>query len=213
MVDSATREIIGRRVHVIGNSCSGKSTVGTRLARAIEVPLVELDQLNWEPNWVALHMANPRELERRIAEATAGNGWVVAGSYRGFCQRTFWPRLESVVWLDPPLALLVWRVLIRSWRRWRSKELLWGTNYERFWPQLMLWRGDDSLLWWILSQHRRKRRAMISDGSDPRWSHVRFIHLRSTAEIERFLRPLEETSRVADAAVPKEGGTGKKHSP
>ena len=96
---------IGRRIHVIGNSCSGKTT----LASLLNVPFVELDALNWQPNWVGLHAVNPEAFEKRIKHATRGDGWVVAGSYFGFSQRTFWPKLETLIWLDLPLYLLIWR--------------------------------------------------------------------------------------------------------
>ena len=46
---------IGRRIHVIGNSCSGKSTLGATLA--FRVPFVELDAINWHPRWVGLNVA------------------------------------------------------------------------------------------------------------------------------------------------------------
>jgi cytidylate kinase len=35
----------GTRIHVTGNSCSGKSTLGERLAEALGVPFIELDAL------------------------------------------------------------------------------------------------------------------------------------------------------------------------
>lgn len=57
---------IGRRVHVIGNSSSGKTTLAMRLARALDADFVELDALNWLPNWVGLYDSNPQELERRF---------------------------------------------------------------------------------------------------------------------------------------------------
>lgn len=183
-----TPSALGRRIHVIGNSCSGKSTVGERLARALGAAFVELDALNWEPGWVGLNAADPERFERRIREATAPESWVVAGSYARFAQRVFWERLQTVVWLDLPLTRLVLRLLRRSWRRWRTKELLWGTNRERFWPQLMFWRKEESLLWWIVTQHQRKRRDMLSCMMDPRWRHIRFIRLTSTSEIETFLQ-------------------------
>lgn len=53
---------VGRRIHVIGNSCAGKSTLGQRLARALDVPFVELDALNWQPGWVGLNATDPDEL-------------------------------------------------------------------------------------------------------------------------------------------------------
>ena len=186
--------LIGRRVHVIGNSASGKSTLAARLATALDADFVELDALNWLPNWVGLNETNPAELERRIRCATLGEAWVVAGSYAAYSQRVFWPRLDTVVWLDLPMPLLLWRVLRRSWRRWRRRELLWGTNVERFWPQLALWRGEESLVYWIVTAHARKRRAMLSYMADPRWSHIRFVRLRSVDAVNAFASAVESVS-------------------
>ncbi|HVK40672.1 MAG TPA: adenylate kinase [Candidatus Kapabacteria bacterium] len=183
---SAAAEGIGRRIQILGNSCAGKSTLGAELSRSLGLPLVELDALNWLPGWVGLNETDPQEFERRIREATAGDAWVVAGSYAAFTRRAFWDRLETVIWLDLPMSLLLARVLARSWRRWRTKELLWGTNYESFFDHFKLWRGDDSLIWWIVTQHARKRRSMLRLQSAPEWSHIRFIRLRSLAEIREF---------------------------
>ncbi len=105
---------IGNRIHVIGNSSSGKSTLAARLAGALDAPLVELDAINWRPGWVGLNTTDPEELKRRIREATRGERWVVAGSYTRISQEIFWPRLDTVVWLDLPLPLLVWRFLRRT---------------------------------------------------------------------------------------------------
>ncbi|MXY47809.1 MAG: adenylate kinase [Gemmatimonadetes bacterium] len=182
---------LGSRVHVTGNSCSGKSTLGRRIASALDVPHVELDALNWEPGWVSLAEKDPEELERQISDATSGDGWVVSGSYMGFSMRTFWSRVETVVWLDLPVHRLLWRVLVRSWKRSRSKELLWGTNYERFWPQLKVWNREDSLVWWIVTQQGRKRRRMRACMEDLEWRHIAFVRLGSNAEIEAFLRTVK----------------------
>lgn len=185
---SSRQFLIGQRIHIIGNSCSGKSTLGIRLAQTLDVPFVELDALNWEPGWVGLNGTNPEEFERRIQHATQGDGWVVAGSYSGFSQRVFWHRLETVIWLDLPLPQLVWKMLVRSWKRWRSQELLWGTNREQFWPQLMVWRKDESLLWWIVTQHQKKRRRLLAWSANSRWQHIRFVRLRSYEEVELYLK-------------------------
>ena len=186
---------IGRRVHVIGNSTSGKSTLAERLARALDADFVELDALNWLPGWVGLNETDPDELERRFQHATRGDAWVVAGSYSAYAQRVFWSRLDTVIWLDLPLRLLLKRFFNRSWRRWRRRELLWGTNLERFWPQFALWRGTDSLLYWILTQHARKRRVTLAWMADPRWAHIRFVRLTSVSEVETFAGAVEASVR------------------
>lgn len=182
-----TQPTLGRRIHVIGNSGSGKSTLAATLAARLDVPFVELDALNFLPGWIGLNETAPEEFARRIREATSGDGWVVAGSYAAFTKREFWDRVETVIWLDMPMPLLLSRVLVRSWRRWRSRELLWGTNYESFWGQFMIWRGGDSLIYWIVTQQRRKRRSMLAAQADARWAHIRFIRLRSPSEVRAFL--------------------------
>jgi adenylate kinase family enzyme len=193
---------IGQRIHVIGNTCTGKSTLAAELARAVGAPAVELDALNWLPGWIGLNETDPAAFERRIAEATAGAGFVVAGSYESFSQKVFWPRLETVVWLDLPLRVILPRVLRRSWRRSRSGELLWGTNRERFWPQLRVW-SHDSLLWWAMTQQQRKRRRMLACMADPRFAHIRFVRLTSGREVEAFRRDVVTAcgSRSPDAGA------------
>lgn len=182
---------IGRRIQVMGLTCAGKSTVGQRLARALGVPFVDMDALSWQPGWVALAATDPAQLARRLREATAGDGWVVAGDYTAVTQPVLWGRLQAVVWLDPCLPRVLWRVLARSWRRWRSQELLWGTNRERFWPQLMVWRREESLIWWAVARHGRKRRRMDGFRADPKWQHIRFVRLASFARAEALVRRVE----------------------
>lgn len=184
-----------RRIQVMGNSSAGKSTLAEQLAGMLEVPFVELDALNWEPDWVGLNVADPDAFDQRLRDATAGDGWVVAGSYTSFSQRAFWDRLQTVIWLDLPRPVLLWRVIRRSWRRWRQRELLWGTNYEKFWPQFFVWRKSESLIWWIWTQHQRKRQDMLRMMADPRWRHVHFVRLLSAQEVQAFLRFMESPSR------------------
>ncbi len=182
--------ILGTRIHVIGNSCSGKSTLAAELGAALDLSVVELDALNWLPGWVGLNATDPDELRRRINEATSGERWVVAGSYAGFCADTCWPRLQTMIWLDLPRSLLIRRVLMRSWKRWRSGELLWGTNRENFWNQLKIWNKEDSLIWWIWTQAEHKRRSMVARMSDARYGHIRFVRLTSPKEVLEFRRAL-----------------------
>ena len=89
------------------------------------------------------------------------------------------------------VRICVWRIIRRTWRRWRTRELLWGTNYERLWPNFMVWRKD-SLLYWSVTQHVRKRNAMLAYQTDPRWSHIRFVRLTSRREVATFLAAVSE---------------------
>jgi adenylate kinase family enzyme len=183
----ATPELpIGRRIAVIGTTSSGKSTLGARLAELLEVPFVELDALFWKPGWVE---SSDEEFFPKIVEATSGDEWVVAGSYSR-TRELYWSRLDTVIWLDLPLALSVVRIVRRSWRRSRNRELLWGTNYERFWPQLKVW-SQDSLINWAVTSRRRARQRNFEAMADPRWSHLRWLQFRSQREVDEFVTILD----------------------
>jgi len=188
--------VIGQRIQIIGNSCSGKSTLAAELGQILGLPVVELDALNFEPGWIATSETQPDEFERRVVEATRGDRWIVAGSYSKFTKRLLWDRLDCVIWLDLPRPLLLARVIVRSWRRHRSRELLWGSNRERFWPQLAVWRQQDSLVWWIWTQHHPKRARMLADRVDPRFGHIRFHRLDSLREIRAFVESIAADHQV-----------------
>jgi len=69
-----------RRVSVVGSTGSGKTTFARELARVRGVPFVELDALNWGPNWT---MVDEAIFRARIDDATSGDDWVVDGNYGG----------------------------------------------------------------------------------------------------------------------------------
>ena len=176
-----------RRIQIVGSSNAGKSTLAAQLASETGYPLVELDALNFKPGWQGRSQHEPDEFRRLIREATVGDSWIVAGNYTVFSQEITWPRADVIVWLDLPLSLLTVRMLCRSWKRWRTQELLWGTNRERFWPQLRVWHSD-SLFNWLWLNYRRYRENLIDAQQDERWKHLRFVHLKSRKEVARFLR-------------------------
>lgn len=176
----------GQRILVWGNSCSGKSTLASQIAGKLGCPMVELDALNWLPDWVGLNQTDPARLEARMAQATRGHQWVVAGSYTAQAKIAIWPRLDMVIWLDLPRPLLLYRCLRRCWQRSRRKTLLWGTNQESFMQHLKVWQGEDSLLWWVFTQHNRKRRQTLGYIADGTWRDIAVVRITSLAQLRAF---------------------------
>jgi adenylate kinase family enzyme len=67
------------RISVVGTSATGKTTFAKRLAAALSVRHVELDDLHFESGW--REVPND-EFLARIATAISGpGGWVVDGNY------------------------------------------------------------------------------------------------------------------------------------
>jgi adenylate kinase family enzyme len=142
------------RINVIGTSCAGKSTFAAQLAARLDVPHVELDVLHWEPGWVEI---SDDIFRRRVAAATDGEGgWVVDGNY-SIAREIFWSRVDTIVWLDYGLPLVLWRAIMRTLRRAIRRESCCNGNRESFWRAF----SRDSIIWWVISTHHRRRREFL----------------------------------------------------
>ena len=123
-----------RRVVVIGTTGSGKSTLAERLSEQTGLRVVELDALFWGRDW----QGAPVELFRhRVERETRDDGWIVVGNYSQV-RDLVWRPADTLVWIDLPLSVVMWRLLRRTIRRTMTKEDLWGTgNREILRPFLL----------------------------------------------------------------------------
>ncbi len=169
------------RIHVIGTSGSGKTTVARRIAAARGIPHVELDALHWEPGW----QEAPLDVFRsRVAEALAPDAWVVDGNYSKV-RDVVHERIDTLVWLDLPFALVMLRVVIRTLRRVLGRLPLWAGNRESFRQSFL---SRDSVILWALQTYARNRHRYARLLASPAYAHLRRIRLRGPAEVEDWLR-------------------------
>ena len=68
-----------RRVSVVGNAGSGKTTVGRDIAGRLGVAFVELDAVFHQPGW---RPTPPEEFRRRVEAIVAGDGCGTATASR-----------------------------------------------------------------------------------------------------------------------------------
>jgi len=141
---------------VVGNTCSGKSTVGNKIANKTNIPFVELDAINFLPNWIGLSEHDPELFHAKIIDATKSDSWVIAGSYEEHVRATVWQNINLIIWLDLPILTILGRLIRRSWQRWRTHELLWGTNYENFFKHFKIWSNDSLFFGPLLNMLRKE---------------------------------------------------------
>jgi adenylate kinase family enzyme len=165
---------IMRRVLVIGSGGAGKSTVARRLGGLLGLPVVHLDQLYWKVGWIETEKTEWAEMVR---QTIARDAWIVDGNYSG----TLAERLEAcdtVVFLDVPRVVCLWRVLLRTVRHYgRTRPDMPDGCPERL---------DVSFLTWIWNYPTRSRRKVLSLLSTCRDSK-NVVHLRTRRDVELFL--------------------------
>ena len=183
---TAIRAPLGHRVAVLGMTASGKSTLAKELARLLGVPHIELDGIVHGPNWVDL---SDEEFRARTAGALGDGGWVSDGNYSAVRDLTI-GQAETVVWLDYPIIIPLWRVFPRTLRRIILREELWNGNRETWRGALF---GRHSLVVWILRMHHKQRREFATILGAPEHAHRTIIRLRSPQATARWLRGITRT--------------------
>jgi adenylate kinase family enzyme len=176
-----------RRINVVGTTGSGKTTTARQIACRLGLPHVELDALHWDANWTEAPLAIFRE---RVAQALAGDAWVVDGNYSKV-RDLIWSRVELVVWLDYPLAVIVRQLVWRTLRRTLLREELWSGNRERFLNQFF---ARDSLLWWALTTYRRRRAQYQALFAQPSYAGLAVVRLPSPRATHDWLARLPTAS-------------------
>jgi len=171
------------RLVVIGTTSSGKSTLAVQLANRLHMVFIELDALHWEPDW----QEAPLEVFRaRVEKATQAERWVVAGNYH-VVRDLVWPKAEAVIWLDYSLWRIFWQLTRRTFTRWWTQELLWGTNREPLLAHLKIW-SKESLYNWLFKTYWRRKREYSMLLSQLEHQHLKLIRFKRPGETEEWLQ-------------------------
>lgn len=172
------------RIWVVGSSGAGKSTLALRLSDRLGLRYTELDGLYWCPGW---QPAPLDEFRAAVDVATSGPRWVVCGNYSK-AQTCILARVDTVIWLDYPLPLilrrLVWRTIQRVW----SRDNLWGSGNTESWRNAFLSR--DSLILYMLQTHRARRQRYMALMAAPDLASVTWLRFRSARATDAWLAGL-----------------------
>lgn len=181
---SRTQGMLLGRVVVVGVAGAGKTTFAQQLGERLGAPAIELDALHWGPNWT---MATLEDFRERVQQALAGECWVADGNYSKV-RDILWARANTLIWLDLPLALILWRLLQRSIHRVVSREELWNGNRETFQGQFL---SRDSLFLLALKMHTYYRKTYSQLLQQPEYSHLRVLRFRRPRDVARWLTTVE----------------------
>ena len=176
------------RILILGGTGSGKTTLARALASALQVPHVELDSLYFGPEFSTVPLALLRE---RTSAAIAGDRWVTDGN-KAAVRDLVWPRADTIVWLDYPLGLRLWRLAKRA--RGRASDLTARaaeTGTTTALPRQLLAAARGVLT--ALRSHAGQRREYPRMFAEPANEHLAVVRLRSPRATRQWLaRATEE---------------------
>ncbi len=172
------------RILVLGRTGSGKTTLALELAEVLDMPHVELDSLLFNDDRSAV----PVEVLRERAQlAIAGERWITDGNKRAL-RDMVWPRADTVIWLDYPVMVSLWRLAKRARRRT-------ATTIK---TQSVEGRGKSSALKHLanaakgvtkaLRSHRGQRKELPKLFAEPKHHHLAVVRLTSPRATRQWLR-------------------------
>lgn len=166
------------RVLILGCGGAGKSTLARRLGQLTGLPIIHLDAHFFSAGWVATPVEQWRTI---VQELVAGERWIIDGNFASTLDLRL-PRADTVVFIDLPRRVCLWRVLKR-----------WITHRGRTRPDMAAGcneQADLEFLKWIWSFRSRERPKTLQmiDRASAKGKQVH--HLTSRAQVERFVSSL-----------------------
>lgn len=153
-----------RKIIITGTTCTGKTTLGKKIAKEFGIPQIDLDDWHFLPNWV--EKDNDVFIKEVNAEIAKHQEWIVTGSYQSLLKDSVWQQAHLIVWLDYSLSLVLRRYFIRTFKRVFFKEKCCGENYETLGRTF----SKESLFLWIFKTYWHRKRRMHH------WKNTLFTH-------------------------------------
>lgn len=168
-----------QRIAIIGSPGAGKSTLARQLSARLGLPVIHLDAAYWRPGWVE----TPKDdWEQTVRGLTQGESWIIDGNY----SRTMDIRLaaaDTIIYLDFPRHLCVWRVLKRAIQyRGRTRPDMGPGCPEKL--------ADRDFLAWVWNYPSRSRPDTLQRLADCREAGKTVIRLCSPRAVRQFLESL-----------------------
>lgn len=170
------------KIIVLGSSCSGKTTLGKKLAAIKQAKPIDLDDLNWLPGW---KNCSTEDLLKKIEKEIWGEDrWIISGNYRNTHPLTM-PQATCVIWLDFPLRIILWRMVKRTLTRIITKEEVCNGNYETIYGAFL---DEENLFSYTINTYKDRKKQFLMLGEQ--YPHLEIIRLQSPKELTQFLNSL-----------------------
>lgn len=166
-----------QRVMIVGAPGSGKSTLARALGAATGLPIYHMDHIHWLPGWT--QRPTPERL-KLVKAIEARECWIFEGGF-SITFETRAARADTLIWLDLPVGLRLWRVARRLWRHRGERRPDMAEGCVEGWHSETL--PFLSYIW----RTRSSGRARIARLVERQRPALKVAHLHSRAEVAAFM--------------------------
>ncbi|MBR8290504.1 MULTISPECIES: AAA family ATPase [Burkholderia cepacia complex] len=173
----STRNLLGDRILVVGSPGAGKTSLSRQIAKELGHPHIELDDLYWGEDWTPVPL---EQWQNMLRSALAGERWIVDGHY-GDSLALRLQLADSVVYLDLPTHICLWRVARRAFSRLLGDRLSLP-RLVRAHPRPRANHRFLRFARFVVGFRRRERPKLV-------WllrGHPRVVRLASPREVQEF---------------------------
>lgn len=164
------------RYLVIGYSGSGKSTLARRISHLSSIPYFDTDKLYWSNEWSLL--SDDKVVMNLPLDA---DSWILDGNFLNHRDQV-WSKASSIIWVDPPAFVVMYRLITRNLTVWASRKPSWGGSRMPFKVAVSgIIHG-----WRRLFKNRSNFSGFLKEYPDKSIHHI-----RSHSEYKSFLTSIE----------------------
>jgi len=106
-----------KKIAIIGNAGSGKTTLSKKIAQITDLPLKHLDRYFWKPNW---QEPNRKEFKKTHDLLCDQGEWIIEGISTKTAQYRF-ERADVIIFLDTSKWTCLYRISKRACINWNQE--------------------------------------------------------------------------------------------